>query len=47
MWGFYNARDRPLANSIYKIMTDKSIAPQYNQNNRKGNDQFFLSGTIT
>ncbi len=44
MWGFYNSRNRELASSIYNKITDKSIAAQYNQNSKKGLDQFFLSG---
>lgn len=44
MWGFYNSRNRELASSIYNKITDKSLAAQYNQNSKKGLDQFFLSG---
>ena len=44
MWGFYNSRNRDLANSLYNKMIDKSLATQYNQNSKKGLDQFFLTG---
>ena len=44
MWGFYNSRNRKLANQIYNKIINKSIAFHYNQQNKKGMDQFFLSG---
>ena len=44
MWGFYSSRNRELAQKLYKKILNKSLALKYNQNNRKGLDQFFLSG---
>jgi hypothetical protein len=46
MWGFYNVRNKELANKIYKIITDKTISMQYKNGNQKGNDQFLLSCKI-
>jgi len=43
MWGFFNARNKELANYIYQIITDRTIASQFNNGNQKGNDQFLLS----
>ncbi len=43
MWGFFNARNREIANNIFTIITNKSIASQFKNANRKGNDQYLLS----
>ena len=49
MWGFYNQRDRLLANQIFKEIIDLNIAKQYKRNpaiNTKGEDQFFLTSRV-
>ena len=45
MWGFYNARARPLAQSIFDKFTDRKIATRFyaGLKSPKGNDQNFLS----
>jgi len=46
MWGFYNVRNKELANKIYNIITDKTTSMQYKNGNQKGNDQFLLNCII-
>lgn len=48
MWGYYNARDRSLANHIFNLITNKDIAAKYNGNLKspKGSDQYFLSAHV-
>ena len=46
MWGFYNVRNKELANKIYNIITDKTTSMQYKNGNQKGNDQFLLNCKI-
>ena len=40
MWGFFNARNRKIANNIFTVITNKSIASQFKNGNQKGNDQY-------
>jgi hypothetical protein len=43
-WGLANSRNRPLADYLFKILTNKLIAGYYNPGDRnlKGYDQFLL-----
>jgi hypothetical protein len=40
---FLNAKNRKIANNIFKVITNKSIASQFKNGNKKGNDQYLLS----
>lgn len=44
MWGFYNSRDRILANSILKNINDTKLKAQYVRG--KGKDQSFLNSFV-
>ncbi len=48
MWGFFNSRDRILANKIFGLLINPLIAPNYNLNHSspKGFDQYFLSSYV-
>ena len=45
LWSMANVRDRPLANYLFKLITNTHIAFYYNPNgqNSKGYDQFLLT----
>ena len=45
MWGFYNARNRIIANNIFELIKDNAISKQYNGNFKspKHADQSFLA----
>ena len=46
MWGFYNSRNRYLANKIFDLVIDKKISKAYSKatnKNRYGADEKFLS----
>jgi hypothetical protein len=43
MWGFYNSRNRNLANNLFNLIVKPSIAVYYKNNNKKERDQDFLS----
>lgn len=45
MWGFYNSRNRDLANILFKSILNSNISSKYNLNytSPKGYDQYFLS----
>lgn len=45
MWGFYNSRNRQLANNIFNLIKSKEISSQFNGNFKspKHGDQAFLS----
>ena len=40
---FLNAKNRKIANNIFKVITNKLIASQFKNGNKKGNDQYLLS----
>ena len=44
MWGFYNSRNRNLANTIFDLIINPEIGSLYNQNlnSPRGQDQYFL-----
>jgi hypothetical protein len=48
MWGFYNSRDRNLANKIFELIKNPRIAYLYNKNlaSPKGKDQEFLTDYV-
>lgn len=47
MWGFYNSRNRALANQIFSKMIELSTSKLYNSNtNAKQMDQAFLSAYL-
>jgi hypothetical protein len=48
MWGFYNERNRTLANRILNLILDKNISVRYNSNDKspKGADQHFLTSHV-
>ena len=48
MWGFYNSRDRNLANKIFDLIKNPKIANVYNKNltSPKGRDQHFLKDYV-
>ena len=41
MWGFYNERNRVVANTIFESITDKNISLAHKKNNEFGQDQIF------
>ena len=44
MWGFYNSKNRQLANELFNRIVDPEISYKYNKvKNQKGKDQEFLS----
>ncbi len=45
MWGFYNSRDRLMANSIFELILDVNLATKYSPikyKNKYNGDHFFL-----
>ena len=48
MWGFFNSRNRKLANHIKNLILDEAISKRYNKNSNspKGEDQNFLSDYV-
>ena len=45
MWGFYNSRDRLMANSIFEFILDVNLAKKYSPikyKNKYNGDQIFL-----
>ncbi len=43
MWGFYNSRNKTLADLIFNKIVDPLISKNFKKNNAKGQDQFFLA----
>ena len=41
MWGFYNERNRTLANTLYQKLVNPDIAKIYKKNNKYGQDQVY------
>jgi hypothetical protein len=41
MWGFYNERNRAIANKVYEFLVDREISSNYKKNNEFGMDQAY------
>ena len=41
MWGFYNERNRTIANKVYRLLVDREISYNYKRNNKRGMDQAY------
>lgn len=46
MWGFYNSRNRGLADNIFSKLKNPQIMNKYKNKNEKGYDQFFLADHV-
>ena len=48
MWGFYNSRDRQLANKLFELIIDRNTSLKYNGNNKNSYnaDQVFLANVV-
>ena len=42
MWGFYKSKNISLANRIYNLVINKTLANRYKKVNDRWSDQFFL-----
>jgi hypothetical protein len=48
MWGFFNSRDRPLANKLFNLIIDRNTSLKDNkkQQNSYNVDQVFLANAV-
>lgn len=42
MWGFYNSKNKSLAERIFNLLVNKTLADEYKKLNDRWSDQFFL-----
>lgn len=46
MWGFYNSRNRRMADDIFAKLKNHQIMNKYKKKDAKGHDQFFLTDEV-